>query len=289
MANPVTFPSPVQLGRLPTLREGTKVVYVHIGWQSVYDSTHAFVDKINLLSQYQTGQFTTIQAVYVDNQTCPETVTLTCVDTGQTIRIPPFAKGMYPLLTAQAPLFTVELDLTFDPNYGQAFSACSTSLFFLNTPQRSFEAAPANLGQNFNSYSGILNGYTPANIKQVLSSTDVGSGMVSLGNNQYYALSSMNLDIAIIAGALTATPALVIPALLEVPGLTGPSMVRWWGLSLVPASAGPQNIYSRTFVWPTPIIQINPDSDWWFQLSGLTGTTTASVVINLTYSVVTIQ
>lgn len=287
MANPVTFPFPVQLGRPPP--EGPKVVSISLNWQQVFDETKGFVAEINLLSQFQSGQFSTVQSVYVDNQTCPEMVTFICTDTGQTIRVPPFAKGMYPILSSQSPLFTLTLNLSFDPDYGQAFSECTTRLFFLNTAQPSFEAAPANLGQNFNTYSGILNGFTGANIKQFLLSNDVGSGMATLGGNQNYALSSMSLDIAILAGAMAAAPAAIIPALLEVPGLTGPSMVRWWGLAFTQASAGPMSLYARALIFPTPIIQINPNSEWWFQLSGLTGTATATVVINLTYSIVTIQ
>lgn len=90
--------------------------------------------NINLLAQWQSGKFTTIQAVWVDNSTCPYAVRLTCAESAQSLLVPAFTQGLYPLLVQQAPVFTVTL---IPAQFGTSLVlACTTTLIFTNVPQR---------------------------------------------------------------------------------------------------------------------------------------------------------
>lgn len=142
---------PIQIGVLPRPLEGSKGAPFIVKWSSVpvmIGRPTTQVATINLLQQFQTAQFTTIQAVYIDNSTCKVAVDFTCLETGQSVRCPAFGQGMYPLASAVAPIFTLALATSFasGPSGGQ-----STKIVLLNTPQRSYQPpaiAPVYTGGN---------------------------------------------------------------------------------------------------------------------------------------------
>src|ERR1700733_7963911 len=89
---------PIGQDLIPRAAEGSKGCSLQIYWQNIFNIVPTFpiVATINLLMQYKTGQFTTIQAVWIDNSTVPYPVTLTSLETQQSITVPPFYQGMYP-------------------------------------------------------------------------------------------------------------------------------------------------------------------------------------------------
>lgn len=280
------FPQPIQLGKTPPDSEGPKTVAVAINWQAVVNATKAFTQQINLLSQFQSGQFSTPQAVYIDNQTCPEMVTFVCADTGQQIRVPPFAKGMYPLLCSQAPEFAVTLNISFNPNNGQAFSACSTRLFFFNTEQVYFESAPANFGQNLNfySYTSFVSG-GGSGIFPLDNNGGVGPGLIALGGNQHYAITSLDYTLTVVIpyGGVTVTGFTVRESSFPTPGIA-----LYQSSFLVPA-AFTGVLEKRQILFPVPVITIDPNSFLQWQLTPPAGVNSILAEFNITYAVVTIQ
>jgi hypothetical protein len=271
------FPQPIQLTKSPPLAEGPKSVAVAINWQSVFNGSGAFVQNINLLQQFQSGQFSTVQSVYIDNQTCPEMVTLVCSDTGQQIRIPPFSKGMYPIFCSQSPEFTVTLNLSFDPITGNAFSQCSTRLFFLNVRQEYFEAEPVNFGQNFNHFEQV----------SLLSSgatTIALTGLTGAGVNQSYAITSIDVSIAVLV-AYAAAQAVVIQ-LQEVEVAT----YNLWSSQFYVTTASLGVVFSRQSVFPTPILQFQSNGALQFKVQASPSAVNGmQVVLSMTYAIVTIE
>jgi hypothetical protein len=148
-----SYPFPVTLNTQPAEREGSKAVPVTIAWASIIPDPQTLIPSVlvNLLSQYQTGQFTSVQACLIDNATCPNVITLLSLETGQRIIVPGFASVTAPLLCGPAPEFRISGD----------DSACigSTRLFFLNTPHGFSETrqhmtdTPLGLGQGIVSCS----------------------------------------------------------------------------------------------------------------------------------------
>lgn len=62
---------------------------------------------IDLTQQYQQGQFTTLQAIYIDNSANGSTLTVTVNGTGQTIVAPKNSCGYYILLMPQPPKLAI--------------------------------------------------------------------------------------------------------------------------------------------------------------------------------------
>jgi hypothetical protein len=85
--------------------------------------------QINLQQQDSSGQFANVQAVYIDNTTCPFTVVLTCQQTNQAIIVDRFTNGYFPLIVTSSPLFDIELL----PASMQPFATMTTTFFFLNS------------------------------------------------------------------------------------------------------------------------------------------------------------
>lgn len=265
-----------------------------VNWQLVYNTTAGFIDQINLLSQFQTGQFTTCQSVYVDNQTVPEMVTLVCNETGFTVRVPPFAKGIYPLLCSTAPTFTLTLNLCADPDYGYAYSACTTRLFFFNTQQGYFEDLPNFGGQNYNSYYnnfifGGASGAAQAYVMTSIASPGNG-GLVSLGSNQIYAINSLDIAGYLPAGAGSYSAVTHVAYGISESGHSGP-YIRYQTQAYATVNQTGLLMPPRQVSFPTPILQLDPLNSLYFFCNQTPQGVLGSLVMScgMTYSVLTIQ
>src|SRR5579862_9896707 len=155
---------PVNIDRLPRLAEGSKSLFVPISWIQVFNAVTPgsptlptrLIASLNLLSQYNTGQFTTVQAIYIDNSTCCYPITVVSLETGQQINVNPFTRGMYPIFASVAPAFIITLEFFQTPNYLQAYgnqNLGTTRVTFLNTPQKYFESTYTGTPLNYN-FSG---------------------------------------------------------------------------------------------------------------------------------------
>jgi hypothetical protein len=148
MSGTAQFPAPVLLGTLPAgPAEGSRCVSLSVNWDQQYSASKfsSFAVPLNLLSQYNTGAFTTLQSVFVDNSTCSIPVTITAPEVNQTLRIPPFSQGMYPLIVAPATVLTLSginpPGNLYTGLTGSAWPSGTTKFCFLNTPQRYYQAA----------------------------------------------------------------------------------------------------------------------------------------------------
>jgi hypothetical protein len=141
---------PVALDTFPRGSEGSKTCYFNIQWQNVVNATNDFVVTLNLLQQYQSAQFTTCQYVLIDNQTNPNNVIFTVGESGQTIIVPGFTQGMFPITSSAAPTFIVSMTVAFDIKYNLGFSDVTTNLYFFNTPQKPFLNTLSPIGTNWN-------------------------------------------------------------------------------------------------------------------------------------------
>lgn len=136
IGNTTAYPAPVQIDTDPP--EGSRAVAATVVWSQVRLTNPGYVTQINLLSQYQSGQFTTIQSVWVDNLSNPWPIILAVAETtGQRIYVPGNAQGLYPLIVPQAPIFTVTLLLSLNAGFTLAGVAPVTNFSFLNVPRQS--------------------------------------------------------------------------------------------------------------------------------------------------------
>lgn len=132
LGNTAAYPSPVQIGTLPP--EGSRAVAASILWNTVRQNNQGYVAQINLLTQYQSGQFTTVQSVWIDNLSNPWPLIFSVTEmTGQRIYVPANAVGLYPLIVPQAPIFTVQLLYTVGVLTLPGVLPV-TNFSFLNTP-----------------------------------------------------------------------------------------------------------------------------------------------------------
>lgn len=180
MANPppvTTYPFPLMLGLRP--KEGPKGASIVIPWAS---AANPF--QLNLLSQFQTGNFSTPQAIWIDNSSCPFPIVVNAEQEDQNLWVPATSQGMYPLLAQQAPLITITQQ---SPAIGAGINyapAGRTHLTFLNAQQVSWSssiplAMPGwqtfqQTGQN---PSASVNIFNPA---QAISSAFTGKFLISL-------------------------------------------------------------------------------------------------------------
>lgn len=123
---------PVTLDTIPRPHEGSKACLLSCAWTDA-TTTQFF----NLLQQFQSGQFTTVQACLVDNTPSQYPITIRCNDTGFVLVVPAYTQGMFPLLCGQQPGFTVTLQ-TGGLAVGAVFT---TSIWLLNTPQKPWAVA----------------------------------------------------------------------------------------------------------------------------------------------------
>lgn len=127
---------PATSGVVPT--EGSKVGVFPISWAN---TTPFGSSQLNLLQQWQSGQFTAPQCVFIDNSTNCYSVQIMCLQTGHTLKVPPFTSGLYPLLSSQSPSYAINL---LFPNAFIAAGAAAnilsvtTTFYFLNTQQAPF-------------------------------------------------------------------------------------------------------------------------------------------------------
>ena len=126
---------PVTLGTVPRPAEGSKMCQIPCEWAQVLSQSgnDQYLLTINLLQQFNSGQFTTIQSAFIDNSQCQYPVIFTSQGTGQVLFIPAYTQGMYQLIVGPAPIFTAQLDIS-----GASFpiaDAVTTNIWLLNTLQ----------------------------------------------------------------------------------------------------------------------------------------------------------
>jgi hypothetical protein len=136
----------------------------------VLAANKAYSQPVNLLQSYQTGQFTTVQAVLVDNSLVAYPVTIFSRSTGQRVVVGPYTQQMTPLLVSVAPEFLITLNV---PIGVVARDQVQTQFWFLNTPQAPYATTTIPPGEPGSATSGeqIASGTTSFN--QTV--TDVGS------------------------------------------------------------------------------------------------------------------
>lgn len=179
---------PVNLNTIPRKAEGSKAVLITQRWNDPA-LAGGLKATFNLLSQYQSGQFTDIQAVWIDNSTNYVPVVFTSVETGHVIRCPALGQGMYPVVSAAAPVFTLELAASFIVPSG------TTKLMLFNTPQRFFQNPGTPVFQNVNRSEGQIG---------VLPTTWLTTATV-FGPNQFFCLTGFQLSMSIASGSFGVT------------------------------------------------------------------------------------
>jgi hypothetical protein len=128
--------TPINLHTLPSALEGSKAGLLTLFWSDVFAEQKVYSIPVNLLLAYQTGQFTTVQSLLVDNSETAYPVIVTSQSTGQRVVVPAYAQSMTPLLVSVAPQFTVTLSV---PSGVTVPVDKSTSRFwFLNTRQEAW-------------------------------------------------------------------------------------------------------------------------------------------------------
>lgn len=125
--------TPINLDTVPSPREGSKAGLLTLFWSDVRAVNKTYVQPVNLLLSYQTGQFTTVQAILVDNSQTAYPVQVLSQSTGQRIIVPAYAQSMTPLLVSVAPQFTVSL--LVPSGVTVPVDRTQTQFWFLNTPQ----------------------------------------------------------------------------------------------------------------------------------------------------------
>lgn len=236
MSGTANFPQPITLNTLPA--EGSRVVTVILPWSTALQTDGlTYLARWNFLAQFQSGQFSTVQAVLIDNNTVPYEVLLTEQELGQRIRIPPFAQGMYPVLAGPAPKFQAVLSANKDPSYNAFLPVVgTTTFFFLNVPQRPYETRQLAQGQNYLTVSSFQNFIAPVTL------------LTALGGNQHFAISGLNLTMMSQGTGYNSAQQVQI-TLTE----SGAAFNLWQDTFSAPS--GDLQVYSKQFVFPLPLIQ----------------------------------
>lgn len=181
---------PVNLNTIPRKAEGSKAVLITQRWNDPA-LAGGLKATYNLLSQYQSGQFTDIQAVWIDNSTNYSPVVFTSVETGHVIRCPALGQGMYPVVSAAAPVFTLELASGLG-----TLPLATTKLMLFNTPQRFFQNPGGPVFQNVNRASGQIG---------VLPTPWLTITPTLFGPNQYFCLTGFQLSLSVASGSYGVT------------------------------------------------------------------------------------
>lgn len=277
-----TFPAPILLGTLPDAREGSKCVTLNINWQNAGTRI-----PVNLLSQFQSGAFTAIQAIYVDNSTCANACEIYCQETGQVVIVPGFTVGMYPLLTNTAPQFvltTLWVSAGGSPLYIQS----TTSFYFLNTPQNYFQSSLPLLGMGTGSVAALATILTGGARSLVING---GGGAPNDGSGRttgwYMVLNAMTLSLSPSnSGAFAGTTQMIV-RLSESPNGSG-GTVRWSDIIVV-AQGTNTTFYRRDVIWPTGLRMFTPGNSWWIDVDVVPGLFGYLAAINLTFGFVNIS
>ena len=262
-----TFPFPTALGTLPP--EGSKVAAVAINWPIVLAGGGGYTAVINLLQQYQSGQFVTVQSVYVDNSTNIFPVSIVCAESQQNLTVAPFSQAMLPLISSVASQYTVTLNVVPYPA-GNTLPLGSTRLHFLNTPQKPFALQEIAGTTNFQTINGNVAGLTQS--FQILP---------ALAATQHYAISQFSATI--LAPAAYSSAQIVTAALQD----SGFGFYEWRDSFYVTATMVGV-LYSRQTLFPTPSMQFDGGSAINFVLSAYPAGT-VQLTYQITYGVVTIQ
>lgn len=288
--------TPVSLGTIP--KEVSKVCTVKIRWAA---DTYQFAPfgeyKINLLQQYQSGQFTSVQCVYVDNSTVPYQVRLTCDETAAVVVIPPLSQGFYDLLTGQAPSFTLDIDVPQTTANFVPPLPCSTILNFLNVPQAEYQrlvqpSALNTIAAEFTFVSAADHITFPQFFDITQPVTLIPPSVLP---NRFTAISSVSIATAVAGGY--AGPTLIVAAFNWIGGAFSAIYVGSWVSAAAPTNnvgngyQGSQ-LYSPALIAPQANLGVN------FQLLGSAPTTggplpggTGYIIVNIsvTYGTVLIQ
>jgi hypothetical protein len=266
---------PVTIGVDPT--EGSKVAGFNIKWAlTVPFGTY----NVNLLQQYQTNQFVTVQAIYVDNSTCPYQVKILNQQTGQTIYIPPFTVGMYPILTGTNPSFICTLFYVNDQAAGTYLSAVTTRLYFLNSKQDSYVATTPIYGNAFFNYS--------VNTPLAAGANEFQAILPAPGQaTSHYIINSISLFVGTSSSVLQN----VVVSIVEQGSssfnnpLAANSYGRAYFVLPIPANQFASNNFQINF--PIPVLCFNANNGLGFTLSGYTGN--VNIGITISYGVIDIE
>jgi hypothetical protein len=277
-----TYPFPTNLETEPPPGQGSKVARYVLNWAAIFtgNASQGYVTTINLLQQFLSGQFTTIQAIYIDNSTNYYPVTIVAEDSGQSVTCGPFSEGMFPLVAANAAQFLVSLNVIPQPS-GFVQAVGSTKLFFFNTPQKPFLSQQLGLGTNFQTANGILG--TWGSTAQILP---------ALGPNNYYAMSAFTLTAMTAFGGAGFAAAQSIGFRVQEAGFTS-NLFQDSAL----CQTGVVLYYSNQILYPQPVIQPHPNTALNLATINSSGSSTAGYPPTLgyyatwqaTYGVVTIS
>jgi len=244
---------PVSLDTLPlSNREGSKCAYFNISWAAIlaqYSNPPFVTAKLNLLQQFQTGNFTTVQAVYIDNSTCAAAVLVTCDQTGQNITLNAFSQGMFPIVCNYSPSFTIQALFPYSNGVIQ-YSTCTTKFFFLNTPQKPF----VNTIDQLTTTSFVSNGTFSAN------PVSIGLAAFSPGTGFRWIWRDLVVSITIGSSFAAGTP--VYLSLIEMPGAyTRVQFLDW-------APAGVTGLLNYR-IFSNGVVQLYDNTTWDLYISVL--------------------
>jgi hypothetical protein len=261
---------PITQGVAPS--EGSKAGVFQVNW----GTTNPFgTFNINLLAQYQSGQFTVVQSVYIDNTTCPYQVTLMNQQTRQILRIPPFTKAMYPILSGVNPSYVATLNSVADPVSNTTLKNCSTSFFFTNSPCSPFEYRLPDYGNNFANVSTGAT-FTSANTNTITQIVPPQSA------NTHILINS--IIITIVTDSTMSGENLVVTLAEMGTSQNGgpPSATTWSRFIFTAAILAPTNSSTPLFIsFPVPIFCQNPMNGLGIAISNpITGTVDIDVTVN---------
>lgn len=261
---------PINLDTLPRKEEGSKVVLISQNWSDPALGG-GVTATYNLLSQYQSGQFTNVQAVWIDNGSVYQPVTLTVPETGQIIRVPGLTQGMYPIASWSAPIFTLTIGSI--TNAPPALAAVTTTrLMFFNTPQRYYvQSSPPVLSITQFTSAGFAGPGLPA---QLLT-------RVGFPASQYISLKGFQLALAMTGGTWGGNQPVTVTLQLN-------SNTIWADIfNVTPASFG--LVYSGQVMFPAPIAPTSSFDLYTLFVSALQPGGTIIYEMTLYYDVITIN
>ena len=257
-----TFVTPVTLDTIP--KEGSRCYVARVQWASTYSYPPYGQTGISLLQPFQSGQFTSVQSVYVDNATVPYRVRLTCLETGLTIHVPPFSQGTYNLLTGNSPSFVAVLD-GVTAYYANAYasspsslvgvnSACTTSFYFLNTPRSEGQRLLPSLGMASGSAVSQFRLTNAANALTTAGRYQAGAGLLpsilpAVGANSFYQLRTLIITVTQVG---TYTTPVQIPLYLAQGGTSGAIALAL--LPVMPTASGtPAVLLQASYLFDPPL------------------------------------
>ncbi len=232
------YPQPVTLSTEP--KEGSKAVTISVYWLNYLLNNPSDTLEINLLSQFQSGQFTTVQAVQIDNSTNPYPIQVTSLETAASFLVPGFAQGMYPLLCGPAPVLSIAM-----LNGSSATLNGTTRFTFLNTPHAFSESRMPTYGYGVAITQGRGAAIAPGSDVTVINFHPTAPG----GHWTIAQIDLTLLSSVAIPGGVTCTVELVEqnPGFIDVG-------VLWSDIAFPATSSADGLLYVRSATLATPII-----------------------------------